>query len=141
MAEYVLNRNFVLRSMTGHSVNFVKNVPTFVPALSSSVRHAASAQSASTGPTPDMLDPETPEVAPLSHDERAEQIRTAFALLTERNDSKDFTGAGVPSVKAVEKLVDFDADRNEVVALWQAYRAGGVMNSTRLFELFCSGCR
>ena len=51
-------------------------------------------------------------------------IRTAFALLPERNDSKDFTGAGVPSVKAVEKLVDFDVDRNEVVALWQAYRAG-----------------
>ena len=50
--------------------------------------------------------------------------RTAFALLVERNDSKDFTGAGVPSVKAVEKLVDFDVDRNEVVALWQAYRAG-----------------
>ena len=139
MAEYVLNRNFVLRSMTGHSVNFVKNVPTFVPALiereargigaercqcprnkrhqSESVQHARRAN-------PDMLDPETPEVAPLSHDERAEQIRTAFALLTERNDSKDFTGAGVPSVKAVEKLVDFDVDRNEVVALWQAYRAG-----------------
>jgi len=123
MAEYVLNRNFVLRSMTGHSVNFVKNVPTFVPALIEREARGIGAERVD-GANPDMLDPETPEVPPLSHDERAEQIRTAFALLTERNDSKDFTGAGVPSVKAVEKLVDFDVDRNEVVALWQAYRAG-----------------
>jgi len=123
MAEYVLNRNFVLRSMTGHSVNFVKNVPTFVPALIEREARGIGAERVD-GANPDMLDPETPEVAPLSHDERAEQIRTAFALLTERNDSKDFTGAGVPSVKAIEKLVDFDVDRNEVVALWQAYRAG-----------------
>jgi len=123
MAEYVLNRNFVLRSMTGHSVNFVKNVPTFVPALIEREARGIGAERVD-GANPDMLDPETPEVAPLSHDERAEQIRTAFALLTERNDSKDFTGAGVPSVKAVEKLVDFDVDRNEVAALWQAYRAG-----------------
>ena len=123
MAEYVLNRNFVLRSMTGHSVNFVKNVPTFVPALIEREARGIGAERVD-GANPDMLDPENPEVAPLSHDERAEQIRTAFALLTERNDSKDFTGAGVPSVKAVEKLVDFDVDRNEVVALWQAYRAG-----------------
>lgn len=123
MAEYVLNRNFVLRSMTGHSVNFVKNVPTFVPALIEREARGIGAERVD-GANPDMLDPETPEVAPLSHDERAEQIRTAFALLVERNDSKDFTGAGVPSVKAVEKLVDFDVDRNEVVAMWQAYRAG-----------------
>ena len=123
MAEYVLNRNFVLRSMTGHSVNFVKNVPTFIPALIEREARGIGAERVD-GANPDMLDPESPEVAPLSHDERAEQIRTAFALLTERNDSKDFTGAGVPSVKAVEKLVDFDVDRNEVVALWQAYRAG-----------------
>lgn len=123
MAEYVLNRNFVLRSMTGHSVNFVKNVPTFVPALIEREARGIGAERVD-GANLDMLDPETPEVAPLSHDERAEQIRTAFALLTERNDSKDFTGAGVPSVKAVEKLVDFDVDRNEVVTLWQAYRAG-----------------
>ena len=123
MAEYVLNRNFVLRSMTGHSVNFVKNVPTFVPALIEREARGIGAERVD-GANPNMLDPESPEVAPLSHDERAEQIRTAFALLTERNDSKDFTGAGVPSVKAVEKLVDFDVDRNEVVTLWQAYRAG-----------------
>ena len=123
MAEYVLNRNLVLRSMTGHSVNFVRNVPTFVPALIEREARGIGAERVD-GANPDMLDPETPEVAPLSHDERAEQIRTAFALLVERNDSKDFTGAGVPSVKAVEKLVDFDVDRNEVVALWQAYRAG-----------------
>ena len=80
MAEYVLNRNFVLRSMTGHSVNFVKNVPTFVPALIEREARGIGAERVD-GANPDMLDPETPEVAPLSHDERAEQIRTAFALL------------------------------------------------------------
>ena len=58
MAEYVLNRNFVLRSMTGHSVNFVKNVPTFVPALIEREARGIGAERVD-GANPDMLDPET----------------------------------------------------------------------------------
>lgn len=123
MAQYVLNRNYTLRSLTGHSVAFVKGVPTFVPAMIEREARGLGAECVD-GANPDMLDPETPVVAPLTHDERADQIRAAFALLVERNDTKDFTGAGVPSVKAVEKMVDFDVDRNEVISLWQAFKAG-----------------
>lgn len=123
MAQYVLNRNYTLRSLTGHSVTFVKGVPTFVPAMIEREARGLGAECVD-GTNPDMLDPETPVVAPLTHEERADQIRAAFTLLVERNDTKDFTGAGVPSVKAVEKMVDFDVDRNEVITLWQAFKAG-----------------
>jgi hypothetical protein len=123
MSQYVLNRNYVVRSLTGHSVSFVKGVPTFVPAAIEREVRAIGAERVD-GANPDVLEPETGVSPPLSADERAGQIHTAFSLLIERNDSKDFTGAGVPTVRAVEKLVDFDVDRNEVVTLWQAYKAG-----------------
>ena len=40
----------------------------------------------------------------------------------ERNDSKDFTGQGVPTIKSVEKIVSFDVDRSEVVEAWGLYK-------------------
>jgi hypothetical protein len=122
MPEYVLNRNYTLRSLLGHSVQFIKNEPVNVPALIEKEARAIGAERVD-GKNPDVLDPEREEVAPLSAQERLEQITTAFELLVERNDPKDFTGAGVPSVKAVEKILGFDVDRNEVTRAWAAMRA------------------
>ena len=31
MPDFVLNRNYALRSLTGHSINFVKGKPCYVP--------------------------------------------------------------------------------------------------------------
>lgn len=122
MAEYVLNRNYTHRSTMGHSVAFVKGVPTFVPSLIEREVVAIGAERVD-GDNPDVLDPEKVVAPPMAPDERAAQIRLAFELLTEKNDSKDFTGAGVPTVKAVEKIVGFDVDRNEVIELWSAVKA------------------
>ena len=69
-----------------------------------------------------MLDAEKAAPIPLSFDERRDEIFAAFKLLVETNDSKDFTGAGVPTVAAVKKLVGLDADRAEVIELWSEFR-------------------
>lgn len=123
MPEYVLNRNYTLRTLTGHSVRFEKGVPTFVPKLIEREAQMIGAERVD-GDAPDMLDPEKPEVVPMAPDVRVEQIRTAFELLVERNEPGDFTGAGVPSVKAVERIVGFDVDRKEVGEIWASYKAG-----------------
>lgn len=122
MPLYTLNRNYVLRSLLGQSVQFVKNQPVDVPALLEKEARSIGAERVD-GDNPDVLDAETETVAPMTSGERTDQITTAFELLIERNDPKDFTGAGVPSVKAVEKIVGFDVDRAEVVEAWAAYRA------------------
>jgi len=121
MAEYVLNRNYVLRTTMGHSVSFEKGVPTFVPKLVEREAVLIGAECVGSK-NPDVLDPEEVVVPPLSPDERQEQLVAAFELIRERNDSKDFTGASVPTVAAVRRVVDFDADRNEITAAWAEYR-------------------
>lgn len=121
MAEYILNRNYVLRSLLGQSVKFVKGEPTYVPRLIEREALAIGAECVS-GDAPDILPAEDQVAPPLSQQERLDQLNAAFALLAERNDSKDFTGAGVPAVKAVEKIVDFDVDRNEVITAWAEYQ-------------------
>ena len=120
MPQYVLNRNYLLRTTAG-CVAFEKNVPTWV---TPEMQHYAQEIGAERvdGPAIDILGEEKVEPAPMSFDERRDSIFTAFQMLRERNDSKDFTGAGVPSVKAVEKITDFDVDRGEVADLWAEYR-------------------
>ena len=121
MPEYILNRNYVLRSTLGHSVAFKKNEPVFVPKLIEREAVAIGAHPVE-GDAPDMLPSEEVVTPPLTPDERAEQLFTAFEMLVESNDSKDFTGAGVPTVTAVKKLVEFDVDRNEITTAWAEYK-------------------
>jgi hypothetical protein len=120
MALYKLNRNHTHRSTLG-IVSFIKDEPTWVvPALEKEV--IAIGAERVDGDTPDVLEPEKKESLPLSLQERAEAVFAAFQLIAERNEAKDFTGAGVPTVKAVEKLVEFDVDRSEVVELWNEFK-------------------
>lgn len=124
MPLYTLNRTYTYRSTSG-VVSFVKGEPTWViPAMEREV--AAIGAERVDGDSPEMLEPERTPLPQLSVDERNGQIFIAFDQIVERNDSKDFTGAGVPTVKAVERIVDFDVDRGEVGALWQEYRQSKV---------------
>lgn len=124
MPQYTLNRNYVLRSVLGHSVSFSKNIPTFVPSIIEREALSIGAERVD-GARPDMLDPEPPaQRPPMTPDDVRQQIKTAFALIVERNDPKEFTAAGVPMVKAVEKLIGFDVDRSDVIEAWAEYKAG-----------------
>lgn len=120
MPNYTLNRDYTFRSVNG-VVSFKKGEPTWVvPALEKEI--IAIGGERVDGETPDVLDPAAPVVPQLSLQERRDEMFTAFQMLTEKNDSKDFTGAGVPTVKAVEKIVSFDVDRTEVVELWGEFK-------------------
>ena len=121
MPKYTLHRDYVHRSTLG-VISFEEDVPTHVPPHMEKEVIAIGAVRAD-GETPKVLeqDKKLPDV-PLGDDREAE-IKAAFDLLIERNDSNDFTGQGVPTVKSVEKIVGFDVDRKELVELWAAIKA------------------
>lgn len=120
MPNYILNRNHTHRSLFG-VVSFVKGEPSWViPALEKEI--IAIGGERADGTVVDPLDPETVEKAPLSPQEREDELYAAFGLLIERNDSKDFTGAGTPKVASIEKIVEFNTDRSEIEGYWAAYK-------------------
>lgn len=120
MAEFILNRTFTLRTTNG-VISFTKGEPTLVPPLMERDVVAVGGVRAD-GADVDMEEAQTPAKPIVSGLEREDDLFAAFALLIEKNDSKDFTGQGVPSVKAVEKIVSFDVDRAELAEAWAAYK-------------------
>lgn len=117
MPAYVLNRNYLLRTTDGVAA-FEKGVPCWiVPEME---KHAVAVGAERIdGLAPDPLGAsDLPKLPIYSADERTTQIIMVFEQLIARNDSKDFTAQGVPTVKAVEKLLSFDVERAELIELW-----------------------
>lgn len=121
MPEFVLNRNYSMRSLYGHIIDFKKGQPTYVPPMCA--REAASLGAECVDGKVDVLDAEAEAEVPMSPDERQESIIAAFKRLEERNGRSDFTGNGSPAVPALEKILGFDVDKKEINPLWVAYRA------------------
>lgn len=121
MPEYVLNRNHTHRSLQGFTVEFVKGTPVFVPPIIEKEVVAIGAQRVD-GDNPDVVEDIPVEQPPMSDDARLDELYAAFDLLVERNDSGDFTAQGIPTVKAVEKIVSFSVDKKEVAEAYSTYR-------------------
>lgn len=121
MPEFVLNRNYTLRSLNGHIITFTKGEPAYVPPVC--VKEALLIGAEPTGEAIDILDPEKAPPVPMSAAEREEAIIAAFGMLEDRNDSRDFSGNGIPTKVAVEKLVEFDVLKKEIDSMWVAYVA------------------
>ena len=121
MAEFILNRTFTLRTTNG-VLSFVKGEPTRVPPLMERDVVAIGGIRAD-GQDVDMEEAPTPAKPIVTGIERQDDLFAAFGLICEKNDSKEFTGQGVPTVKAVEKIVSFDVDRAELVEAWHEYKA------------------
>ena len=121
MPEYILNRNYTHRSTLGHSIEFVKGKPAFVPPSLEKEIVAIGGERVD-GDNPDVLPPEVVVAHVPQGEERQEQIFACFDILTERNDSGDFTGAGIPRAKSVEKILDFAIEAKEVATAWAEYR-------------------
>lgn len=121
MSEFVLNRNYTHRSLSGHIINFVKDVPVYVPPVCR--KEVTMLGAVSMDEAIDVLDAETSKKPELTPDERREALIKAFKFLQERNHRGDFTGQGAPSVTALKKVIeDFKVDKKEVEELWTVYR-------------------
>lgn len=121
MPNYTLNRNHIHRSLFG-VVSFEKGKPSWVvPMLEKEI--IAIGGERVDGEVVDPLDPVKEEYVAPTPAERFAALEDAFDTLIARNEPKEFTGAGVPTVKAVEKIVGFDVDRTEIEHAYADYRA------------------
>ena len=121
MPTFVLNRNYSLRSLMGHMIDFKKGTPTYVPPICSKEAIAIGAECVDD--KIDVLGPEEAPVTVLTPGEREEALIAAFRMLEERNGRGDFDASGAPTLKAVEKIVEFEVNKAELNALWVGYRA------------------
>lgn len=120
LPKLVLNRDYVLSTTKGHSIAFRKGEPVHVPASCYQDAIAIGAQPED-GSDPNVLGEETSNKAPIDPAERSPLVLAAIEQLVAKNERKDFTAAGSPSVKAVERELGFDVDAREVSAVWQEY--------------------
>lgn len=118
MPDFTLNRNHRLISKTGHSIQFVKGEPVYVPPECKNEAVAIGAQPVD-GDTTVLPDEEV--IVEFTVEERQEQLLKAFKLLQERNARGDFTGQGLPAIPALKKLVEFDPEKKEIETLWTQF--------------------
>lgn len=121
MPTFVLNRDYVLRSLVGLSVRFEKGQPTYIPDVLA--KEAVGIGAECVDGEVDVLGPEPIEEPELTLDERKLKMFDAFKVMKERDVRTDFTGQGLPAMKAVEKLVGMNLDRAEVDEAWAEYQA------------------
>ena len=120
LPKLVLNRDYVLTTTKGHAIAFKKGEPTHVPASCYQDAIAIGAQPAD-GSDPNVLEDTKVSKAPSDPAERNPLILAAIEKIVAGNERKDFTAAGSPTVKAVEREVGFAIDAREVAAVWQEY--------------------
>lgn len=118
--KFVLNRNRVIASVCGLSVEFVKGEPTHVPPAMYAEVVAAG------GVSEEEIDLE-----PKGNDEAAEpvdptvrqaDIFKAFETITLRGRREDFTAAGAPHAKAVSTVLGWTLQNKERDTAWTAFK-------------------
>lgn len=114
-----LHRDYTLSTLFGHTITFKKDEPTHVPMAAYAAAIAVGAVPADGGSADVILEDAKNPAAPGDPLERNRLLLAAIEELVEKNDRKDFTAAGLPSVKAVERVLGFDVDGREVAANWQ----------------------
>lgn len=121
MAQFVLNRNHTVISVAGFNIQFVKGIPTTVPAVCIQEVLAIGAERID-APQDDGMG-EAPQAAadPIGQ-ERIDSLYTCFDELVATNKREDFTAQGVPHVKAIKATVGFTVDNKERDKVWADYR-------------------
>ena len=114
--KLVLNRDYTLVTTKGHTIRFQKGTPTHVPkeVFADAVAIGALAED---GSDPNIIKDEVAKKVVDSAD-RAPLIRKALEKIVAVNKRADFTAAGIPTEKAVEREVGFDVDKRELNEVW-----------------------
>ena len=127
MSLFVLNRNYPLQGF-GHSINFIKGEPVWVPPplVKGAVALGASCVDGEVAED-ELLGPEPVADIPMTPDERETLIMAAFEQLEARSGNpdyrEDFNAQGLPNVKALARIIEFTPASKERTELWQKYRA------------------
>ena len=103
MPLFTLNRDHTLVTVLGRSVEFKKDKPTHVPPELTRLAVGIGAVP-SDGTQVDVLDPVKVEAVVPVGTEREDLICTGFDDLIKTNNRADFTGNGVPTTKAMQRV-------------------------------------
>ena len=109
-------RTFTLRSVTGHTIPFMKNEPRPVPAVVVS-------EAMEKGAVPEdetVLEEveEQVEADPTGLD-RENKIKEALLKIRAKNSRDDFTAGGKPKAPVAKEVAGFTIDAREIGKVWQ----------------------
>ncbi len=132
LSFFVTNRDFVLRSVLGHSIAFKKNVPQDVPRSlhAEALERGALPCDEKGNLLPDSEQVEVkidandikPSLAPEDGEKQTDDIKTAIRLIVERNKPSDFAGP-TPSAAAVSGVVGYPVSQKDVRKVWESVRS------------------
>lgn len=113
---FILNRDRVVASTSGHSVEFKRDVPTYVPPPM-----WAEVKQLGAEPTEDSPEETGAAVskAPTDPAEREQAIIEAIEALTLKNDRDDFNAGGKPNLKPLADFLGWSVnakERDQVIA-------------------------
>lgn len=110
-----LNRDHVLVTDSGISIGFKKGEPVPVPVrfMSAAIMIGAEACDDQAAAKMESIKADRDEATAEAAD-RLKKVEAGVIALVERNMPGDFTAGGKPNMKQLEKLIGFDATRDEV---------------------------
>ncbi len=117
MPEMIMNRNFTLRTTSGHSVKFVKDVPSYVVPHIMDEAMKYGALPLNEADMPQGEDDTIVKTVPQGED-RTAKITAILKEIMARKNRSDFTAAGRPNLKIIRNLLGFEVDGGERDAIW-----------------------
>lgn len=119
-SHLVLNRNFTLNTLKGHSVKFEKDVPIYVPRAIWPEAFSVGAVLSDGGSINPVVEVDV-DKPPNDPVERNPLILAAIEKLVKDGEREDFTAAGSPTVDAVTRTLGFKVQAKEIAGVWQTY--------------------
>ena len=117
--KFIMSRNRTVATTKGHSIEFLKGVPTHVP-----YECREEVMAAGGVPETDVDEDPTPKPDTPAGEDREAIILAAIEAIVLRNNPKEFTAGGAPHIKTLERELGFDVDVHERDDLWDKFRQG-----------------
>lgn len=122
MAHFKLHRDYRFISAIGHTIQFLKDTPVYVPPGLHKDVQAFGAVPVDDADVESILGEAVVTAPEVPLEERHRQLLDAFKVLQDRNAREDFTGQGIPAIKVLKTMVDgFVPTKDEVENLWHNY--------------------
>lgn len=116
--KFILHRDRTICTLRGHSIEFKKGEPTYVPPDCYDEVIAIGAV-----PEEELVEAEKPaDSEPTDLAARRSALFDAFDAIVLRNNTNDFTAGGVPGAKAVAAVLGWTPDNKERTEAWAKYR-------------------
>lgn len=120
MPQMISLRSFTLQTTKGHCIAFEAKAPKYVPPDVVSEAMAQGCVPTDESEIPFIEDVQRSKVE-FQGDIRKAMIYIAVKTVIERNNVKDFDGAGVPKTSVVAERIGYEVSRAELLDIYQQY--------------------